>query len=106
MAFYDDHEEKRQGRVIVDEIEARDGAVRVYWSPRRGRVVISVYAVTAEEKQNQVVEWIEGLKAKGDFNLTVTVDFYERENWIETPTGKDAWVGHRGPETRIRTIEL
>jgi hypothetical protein len=105
--FYNDREEKRQGWVIVDEIKTRDNSITAYWSPGRGSVTISVYSVTAEDKQDQLLEWINALKAKGDIDRAITVNFYERENWIEKPPNElGVRSGYRGSENLIRTVEL
>src|SRR4051794_22787358 len=97
--LYGYREEKRQGRLVVDEIQARDASINAGWSPGVRRVAISVYALTKEEDQERVVEWVYALKAKGEVDCIVVINFYERENWIETPKNANGvWSSRRGEE--------
>lgn len=104
---YDHSEEKRQGRRIVDEIKTCEAGIVAYWSPGRKAVGISVYGVTDQDRQEQVVEWVRALKATGEVNYLIEVNFYERENWIETPKNeRGAWSGWRGAEKLLRSVKL
>ncbi len=103
---YDDREEQRQGSLIVREIKARDGSITAYWSPGRGRVAVSVYSAD-EHVQDRVIETVTTLKARGEIDRIITIEFYERENWIEGPkNARGVWGKHRGPERQIRSVEL
>ena len=108
-------------KAIADFVEARHSIPRSISNPARPAVFcevdvrgpllmrynrISVYGVLDRGQQDAVVQTLkqahEQLKTR-----RMVVEFYEKENWktwTDPATGNE--LGHRGPETPLRTITV
>ena len=109
-----DAEDMRQGKLIVEDLKARDKSINAGWrsgarllSYSYGGPVISVYAVTEPARQDAILAKIREMQRNGLITRKVEVLFYERENMIYTPVDKKGfWGARRGPERLIRDVTL
>jgi hypothetical protein len=104
---YDDVEEKRQGRLIVDRLREGDSREGIYWIPGKGHVTIVVYGETDPDAQRALIKKFGLMKEAREVTMRVTIQFYEREVWIESPkNAKGIWGERRGAEHLIASVEL
>ncbi len=104
---YEEQGESSDGFKVVQDLESQIPQFTYYWLPGHREIQISVYGAMNEDQQSQVLTRIRATQRSLQATESVTVCFYEKENWRELSDRKSSrWNGFRGKERLLRACVL
>lgn len=101
-------QESRESYLIWEELHKQFKGETIYWGVmERGRIVLSVYDVLDEERQNAIRDHAMAAKSRLALASKVRLEFFEKEEWtVYPPNEKGVWgQNRRSEDERILRIE-